>query len=288
MPRTSSTRSFHAAAVEARASPVTAALVWSVTWSAPPDSDHASQRVDRAEAQVAVAGALDVVEQPGDLGGRLVRGERQVVLGLGRDALADRAQVLPAERRPDRLARRPVPHDRARPLVGDADGRRSARRPRPIASCGGVERRARPCRRRRTRRARGTASTAGTAGAPIATICRSLVDDRRPHARRADVEDEDRRHRPPLPWQARPAAAQASDRAGRRAARRASTTVRLNTTPNQRTSRPRTRRIDDEHGLGGEVRADGGDEAVAERRARRAAPTPRTRRRGRTRRRRRG
>ena len=63
-------------------------------------------RVDRAEAQVAIARAGDVVEQPGDLGRRLVGGERQSVLGLGGDAVEHRAQVLPTEAGPDRLARR--------------------------------------------------------------------------------------------------------------------------------------------------------------------------------------
>ena len=38
------------------------------------------------------------------------------------EARAERAEVLPAEGRADRLAGRPVPHDRGRPLVGDADG----------------------------------------------------------------------------------------------------------------------------------------------------------------------
>ena len=63
----------------------------------------------------------------------------------------------------------------------------------------------------------------------------------------------------------------------------ASTAVRLNITANQCTSRPRTSRMHDEHGLGGEVGAGGGDDAVAERRVRCAAPTPRSRRRARSR-----
>ena len=96
--------------------------MWSVTCTLPTGERPRQPGVDGAEAQVAVAGAVDVVEQPGELGGRLVRGQGEVVGGLGRDALADRAQVLPAERRGDRLARRAVPDDRAGPLVGDADG----------------------------------------------------------------------------------------------------------------------------------------------------------------------
>ena len=52
----------------------------------------------------------------------------------------------------------------------------------------------------------------------------------------------------------------------------------------QCTSLPATRRIDDEHRLRGEVRADGGDDAVGQRQAARPGATRRARRRGRSRR----
>ena len=74
-------------------------------------------------------------------------------------------------------------------------------------------------RRRRTRRGRGTASTAGTAGAAIAAIARRSSTTRGPHARRPDVEDEDRGHRARSPRAARRGCAGAG-RAGRRRARR--------------------------------------------------------------------
>ena len=61
------------------------------------------------------------VEQEGELGGRHV-GREADALGLQHEAHADGAQVLPADAGPDRLARGAVPHDRRRPLVGDADG----------------------------------------------------------------------------------------------------------------------------------------------------------------------
>ena len=103
-------------------SPVTAALVWSVTCAVPPVRVQASQlsTVPKQRSLTAVAG--DVGEQPGELGDRLVGGDRHPVLGLGGDAVEHRAQVLPSDARPDRLARRPVPDDRAGPLVGDTDG----------------------------------------------------------------------------------------------------------------------------------------------------------------------
>ena len=116
-------------------------------------------RVDRAEAagDVAVRGPGRVGEHPRQLGGRLVGRQRDAVLGAHREALADRAEVLPAERRA-RSARRsarshtivlarwlvmPTARDRLGPP------RRSPRRRRRA--------RAGPARRRRTRRARGTA-----------------------------------------------------------------------------------------------------------------------------------
>ena len=104
--------------------------------------------------------------------------------------IADGAQVLPADARADGLAGGAVPHDRRRPLVGDADGvdgsavgerRRGPRRARR-----------RPSRRRRTRRSPG----AGDVGQHLAVV--DVVDgrvgphDRGAHAARADVDDEDR------------------------------------------------------------------------------------------------
>jgi hypothetical protein len=58
---------------------------------------------------------------PRQLGGRLVRREPQALAGQ-REALDDRAQVLPAEGRADGLAAGPVPDDGGGPLVGDAHG----------------------------------------------------------------------------------------------------------------------------------------------------------------------
>ena len=66
-------------------------------------------RVDGAEAQVVGASAVvELVEQPLHLGGRLVRADAHA-LAAEREARADRAQVLPAERGPDRLAGRRGP-----------------------------------------------------------------------------------------------------------------------------------------------------------------------------------
>jgi hypothetical protein len=77
-------------------------------------------RVDRADAQVALAPGVVLVEQVRDLGGRGVGGHAQPV-GLEHQTGADGAQVLPSQRRPDRFARGSVPHDRGRALVRDAD-----------------------------------------------------------------------------------------------------------------------------------------------------------------------
>ena len=75
-------------------------------------------------------GAGDVVEQPGDLGGREVRVEHQAgPLGDPGAAVAvplaevGRPAVLPDDRRADRLAGLPVPDDRRLALIGQADGR---------------------------------------------------------------------------------------------------------------------------------------------------------------------
>ena len=91
--------------------------------------------VDGAEGELAGLGqrarALDVVEQPGDLGGREIGIEQQP--GLGRDhrlvarllqraADVGRAPVLPDDGAVDGLARAPVPDEAGLALVGDADG----------------------------------------------------------------------------------------------------------------------------------------------------------------------
>src|SRR5690606_23916200 len=91
-------------------------------------------RVGRAEGELAtlgaLAGALDVVEDPGDLGGGEVGRERQPgLLGEAPDAALGgervhgilRAGVLPDDRVVDGLARRAIPHDHGLALVGDAD-----------------------------------------------------------------------------------------------------------------------------------------------------------------------
>ena len=91
--------------------------------------------VDGAEGEMAVPGerarALDVVEQPGDLGGGEIGIEQQPGLGrdrrlvprqLQRPADVGRAPVLPDDGAVDRLAAAPVPDEAGLALVGDADG----------------------------------------------------------------------------------------------------------------------------------------------------------------------
>ena len=146
-------------------------------------------RVDGAGAEVPVGRARGRRQQPGDLRRRLVRGEGQPVLGLGRDALVDRAQVLPAQGGADRLARGAVPDDRAGPLVGDADGvdvaagggqRLAGGGQREAGELGGVEL-DQPGERRRGRRL----------PPGHGDHVEAVVDDRRPQRRGADVEDQD-------------------------------------------------------------------------------------------------
>ena len=79
-------------------------------------------RVDRAEAQIALASRVVRVEQPRDFRGRLVRCQLQPMIGLGADAVEDRSQVLPAKPRANRLTGRAIPHDGAGTLRSDADG----------------------------------------------------------------------------------------------------------------------------------------------------------------------
>ena len=115
------------------------------------------------------------------------------MLGAGDDALGHRAEVLPAERRPDRFAGRSVPHDRARPLIGDAD-----RRDR-LAGC---------CRRLPRRVEDESRHLAGVELDEAGERCRrwklpclemtdlhGLVHDRRSQTGGADVEDQEGGHR---------------------------------------------------------------------------------------------
>ena len=110
--------------------------------------------------------------------------------------------------------------------------------------------------------------------------CR-VVDQRGPQTRRPDVDDEDhgascmlsRAESLGLQTLAEDAAHQPG----------AEVTDRLNNSANQWTSLPRTRRISDEHRLGEEIRADGGDDAVAQWKPDTLAPTPHSRHRARIR-----
>jgi hypothetical protein len=92
------------------------------------------ERIDGAEGQMAGGGerasAFDVVEQPGDLGGREIRIEQQA--GLGRDgglvarflqpaAQVRRAAILPDYGAVNGLGGAPVPEQAGFALVGDAD-----------------------------------------------------------------------------------------------------------------------------------------------------------------------
>ena len=98
------------------------------------------ERVDGAEGQVAGLGErarpFDVIEQPGDLGGREIGIQQQA--GLGRHgrlvprafqaaAHLRRASVLPHDGAVDGPACTPVPDDAGLALVGDADGGNVAR-----------------------------------------------------------------------------------------------------------------------------------------------------------------
>ena len=85
----------------------------------------------RWPACASCARAVDVVEQPGDLGGREIGVEQQAGLGrhrrlvagrLERAAHVGRAPILPDDGVVDRLARAPVPQHAGLALVGDADG----------------------------------------------------------------------------------------------------------------------------------------------------------------------
>src|SRR5690606_20632927 len=96
-----------------------------------PDQVGVDGAEDEFAAPGALAGALDFVEYPGDLGGRKVRVDEQtgaraqVVLDVLRGEFAAarrRAPVLPDDGIVDRPAAVPLPHQRGLALVGDADG----------------------------------------------------------------------------------------------------------------------------------------------------------------------
>ena len=147
-------------------------------------------RVDGAEAQVRGA-------RRGRRAGRAATaassptgsGPTRTPSAAQREARADRAQVLPAEPGPDRLAGRAVPHDRRAALVGDADrvdrpagGERGARE---------LEARVGEQRARRTRRGRRRASRGGARVRGRRRTSRRRRTTRGAHAARADVDDED-------------------------------------------------------------------------------------------------
>ena len=77
-------------------------------------------RVDRADER-ATCTCLRVGKKPSRFCRRLVRCEADAVVCVGRHALADRAQVLPAETGCDGFARLCVPGHRRCALVGDPD-----------------------------------------------------------------------------------------------------------------------------------------------------------------------
>ena len=103
---------------------------------APAGQPPEQEAVDGADGKLARRGALarlgHILQQPGDLG----RGEigieeeagqaldhRALALGLQPAAEIGAAPVLPDDGVVDRLAARPLPHDRGLALIGDADGR---------------------------------------------------------------------------------------------------------------------------------------------------------------------
>ena len=149
--------------------------------------------VDRADAEVAAAVGVGPVEQVGDLGGRLVGGEAQA-LALPDQAVGDGAQVLPAEAGGDGHAGGPLPDDGGGPLVGDADAVDRAGLGQAATGHGeggvghlpGVE-----------------LDQPGHGGRgqhlhPVLGHDRGVgAHDRRPHAGRADVDDEDAHRSPP-------------------------------------------------------------------------------------------
>ncbi len=110
--------SFHAAA--SPHSPVTPALLASVTCRAPFDRVHATQVSTVPKQRSRLAVGVGQIEEHGQLGGRFV-GRHPDPLGLQGQAGPDRPQVLPTDPGSDGDAGRPVPDDGGGPLVGDAD-----------------------------------------------------------------------------------------------------------------------------------------------------------------------
>ena len=98
----------------------------SVAWTAPSERCQASQVSTVPKHRSRAAVGVGQVEEVAELGGRRVRRHADAV-ALQHQAGADGAQVLPADGRADGLAGGPVPHDRRRPLVGDARPRRPGR-----------------------------------------------------------------------------------------------------------------------------------------------------------------
>ena len=142
--------------------------------------------VDGSEAEVGGAPVVELIEEPLDLGRRLV-GPDAHALRAQREARADRAQVLPAEPRTDRHAGRAIPHDGRAALVGDADrvdravgGQRGAR-----------EIEARFAEQRRVELHEPVGGGVGQQ-LPVVTAHERAVGahDRGPDAARADVDDE--------------------------------------------------------------------------------------------------
>ena len=209
---------------------------------APPDSVHAIQlsTVPRQTSRPARSPLL--ASSHAALVDRLVRCDRPAVLGLGRQAFADRAQVLPAEPGADRLARRSIPQDRAGPLVGDTDGGRSARRPRSsTVRAASSSLAAMSAASNSTSPPNGDTGGQGRYSSARSVNVSSTIA--RPQAGRADVDHEDGGHGRsdlvegvnPLAWRrapSRPPTTPAS-----------STRPRVKKTPNQFTSRPAIRRI---------------------------------------------
>ena len=114
--------------------PVTAALVWSVTWTAPADSVHAShvstvpkhRSRSAPPATLASSQASLVIDWLGASDTPC-----SALAAMQSNTVRRSCQPMPG---PDRLARRPVPHDRAGPLVGDPDGDRGRSPSRTVAA----------------------------------------------------------------------------------------------------------------------------------------------------------
>ena len=170
-------------------SPVTPALVASVTWTSPPLSVHATHvsTVPKHRSRSRSGSAMSS-RKPSLVADAL--GARRMPCGLERQAHADGAQVLPADAGADRLAGGPVPHDRRRPLVGDADGRR---RPPPssMARAGDLEGGVGHDRGVELHEARHRRVGQHLAVVDVRRPCRPACTIGGPHAAGADVDDED-------------------------------------------------------------------------------------------------